>query len=48
MAIGGTGIGLYLVQHLAHAHGGSVWLESSEVGEGSTFIVELPLGGAES
>ncbi len=41
-SIGGTGIGLYLVQHLAQAHGGQVWLESSEVGEGSTFSVRLP------
>jgi len=41
-SISGTGIGLYLVQHLAHAHGGKVWLESSEVGEGSTFSLQLP------
>jgi len=41
-SISGTGIGLYLVQHLAHAHGGKVWLESSEVGEGSTFSLRLP------
>jgi len=41
-SIGGTGIGLYLVQHLAQAHGGQVWIESSEVGEGSTFSVRLP------
>lgn len=40
--ISGTGIGLYLVQHLAHAHGGKVWLEASEVGEGSTFSLRLP------
>ncbi len=41
-SIGGTGIGLYLVQHLAQAHGGRVWLESTEVGEGSTFSLQLP------
>lgn len=40
--ISGTGIGLYLVQHLARAHGGKVWLEASEVGEGSTFSLRLP------
>jgi two-component system phosphate regulon sensor histidine kinase PhoR len=41
--IGGTGIGLYLVRHLAQAHGGSVWVEWSEVGKGSTFSVRLPI-----
>ncbi|MFP3903894.1 MAG: sensor histidine kinase, partial [Armatimonadota bacterium] len=42
--IKGTGIGLYLVQHLARAHGeeADVWLAHSEVGEGSTFSVRLP------
>jgi len=40
--IKGTGIGLYLVRHLAHAHGGEVWIEWSEPGEGSTFSVRLP------
>jgi len=40
--IKGTGIGLYLVRHLARAHGGEVWLEWSEPGEGSTFSVRLP------
>ncbi len=40
--IKGTGIGLYLVRHLAHAHGGEVGLTWSEVDEGSTFTVSLP------
>ncbi len=40
--IKGTGIGLYLVRHLAHAHGGEVSLSWSEVEEGSTFTVVLP------
>ncbi len=38
----GTGIGLYLVRHLARAHGGDVWLSWSEPGKGSTFSVRLP------
>ncbi len=41
-AIKGTGIGLYLVRHLARAHGGDVWLDWSEVGKGSRFSVRLP------
>ncbi len=40
--IKGTGIGLYLVRHLARAHGGEVWLAWSEEGKGSTFSVRLP------
>ncbi len=40
--IKGTGIGLYLVRHLARAHGGDVRLSWSEVGKGSTFSVGLP------
>jgi CheY-like chemotaxis protein/anti-sigma regulatory factor (Ser/Thr protein kinase) len=38
----GTGLGLSLVQKLAVAHGGSVQVES-EAGQGSSFIVILPL-----
>lgn len=41
-SISGTGIGLYLVQHLAQAHCGRVWLEATAVGEGSTFSLRLP------
>jgi signal transduction histidine kinase len=38
----GTGLGLSLVQHIVHAHGGRVSL-SSELGEGSTFTIHLPV-----
>jgi two-component system phosphate regulon sensor histidine kinase PhoR len=39
----GTGLGLFLVKHLVEQiHLGKVWAES-ELGEGSTFYVQLPL-----
>jgi CheY-like chemotaxis protein/anti-sigma regulatory factor (Ser/Thr protein kinase) len=38
---GGTGLGLVLTKRLAQALGGDFWLEKSEVGVGSTFIVEI-------
>jgi two-component system sensor histidine kinase BaeS len=37
----GTGIGLALVRAIVDGHGGTVRVES-EIGKGSTFIVELP------
>lgn len=40
----GTGLGLYFCRLAVEAHGGSIALES-EVGRGSTFIVQLPVGG---
>ncbi len=40
--ISGTGIGLHLVKELAEMHGGTVTVSSVE-GEGSTFVVSLPI-----
>ncbi len=37
----GTGLGLYIAQGIARAHGGRVWLERSS-DRGSTFAVALP------
>lgn len=41
-ARGGTGIGLSIVKHVAQAHGGSVAV-TSELGSGSTFVLQLPV-----
>lgn len=40
--VGGTGLGLSLVKHMAEAHGGSVSAKST-VGKGSTFTLRLPI-----
>jgi two-component system OmpR family sensor kinase len=39
---GGSGLGLAIVSSIAEAHGGTARLET-ELGEGSRFIVEIPL-----
>ncbi|MGH9120933.1 MAG: sensor histidine kinase, partial [Acidimicrobiales bacterium] len=41
---GGSGLGLSIVRHVASNHGGSVSVTSVE-GEGSTFVLTLPLAG---
>jgi len=40
--VGGSGIGLYLVQHIARLHHGSIAARSEGVGKGSVFTLSLP------
>ncbi len=40
--ISGLGLGLYIADQIVTMHGGKIRVES-EVGQGATFIVELPL-----
>jgi two-component system phosphate regulon sensor histidine kinase PhoR len=40
--MGGTGLGLAIVKHIAQAHGGDVFVEST-LGKGSRFIIRLPM-----
>jgi signal transduction histidine kinase len=39
--VGGTGLGLYISRELVRSMNGRIWVES-ELGQGSTFYVELP------
>jgi len=41
--VSGTGLGLFIVRSVVARHGGKVYAESDGPGQGSTFIVQLPL-----
>ena len=41
--VNGTGLGLFIVRSVVARHGGKVYAESDGPGQGSTFIVQLPL-----
>ena len=43
----GSGLGLFLVKHAVDAHGGRIEVQSS-VGQGSKFIIRLPMTGGAS
>ncbi|QSQ24234.1 MASE1 domain-containing protein [Pyxidicoccus parkwayensis] len=40
---GGLGLGLFLTRWIAESHGGTIHVES-QPGEGSTFVLQLPMG----
>lgn len=43
----GLGLGLHIVKHIVEAHEGTIRLRSA-VGEGASFLVELPIAGPQS
>ena len=45
---GGLGIGLTIVQHLVHLHGGTIQAESLGEGKGAVFTVYLPISSVQA
>jgi PAS domain S-box-containing protein len=44
--VSGLGLGLHIAKHIVEAHGGTIRVRSA-VGEGASFVVELPISGPE-
>ena len=40
----GTGLGLPIIERIVSDHGGVIWFNSAQ-GSGTTFFIDLPVGG---
>ncbi|WP_281885477.1 ATP-binding protein [Paenibacillus sp. YYML68] len=43
MSTGGKGLGLSIAKEIIEAHGGEIWIERTEPGEGTVFCFSLPV-----
>ena len=40
----GSGLGLFIIKQVMDAHpGGEVYIENTEVGKGTTFVIKIPI-----